>query len=252
MKALVTGFDAFGGDKVNPSSLAVGRLKKRIGGIVVHTAELPTSYAQSAERAARRRSTKVQPDIVLCVGQAGGRTELCLERVAINVQDARIRDNDGKQPIDRPVVKDGPAAHFATLPIKACVAEMRKAGLPAAVSNTAGTFVCNHIFYALMDIAPSHPIADARRLPAHSLRAGAGRPAGRRAVDGARRHRARHRDHPRGQRQPQQRPPHGRGPDFLGDLLCRDGASGGRASCGRPASTSAGLAAGCLTRNQAA
>ena len=157
MKALVTGFDPFGGDKINPSSLAVGRLRKRIGGIVVHTATLPTSYAKSAG-VLRKAIEKTRPDIVLCVGQAGGRTELCLERVAINVQDARIRDNDGKQPIDKPVVADGPAAHFATLPIKACVAEMRKAGLPAAVSNTAGTFVCNHIFYALMDIAASHPI----------------------------------------------------------------------------------------------
>ena len=156
MKALVTGFDPFGGDEVNPSSLAVGRLKKHVGNIVVHTAELPTSYARSAE-VLRAAIEKAKPDIVLCVGQAGGRTELCLERVAINVQDARIRDNDGKQPIDKPVVADGPAAHFTTLPIKACVAEMRKAGLPAAVSNTAGTFVCNHIFYALMDIAASHP-----------------------------------------------------------------------------------------------
>ena len=78
--------------------------------------------------------------------------------MAINIQDARIRDNDGNQPIDVPVVPDGPAAHFATLPIKACVAAMRKAGLPAAVSNTAGTFVCNHIFYALMDLAAAHPI----------------------------------------------------------------------------------------------
>ncbi len=150
MKALVTGFDAFGGEAVNPSSLAVGKLKKRIGGIVVHTAQLPTSYANSA-KVLRAAIEKTRPDIVLCVGQAGG-------RVAINVQDARIRDNDGKQPIDKPVVKNGPAAHFATLPIKACVAEMRKAGLPAAVSNTAGTFVCNHIFYALMDIAAGHPI----------------------------------------------------------------------------------------------
>ena len=157
MKALVTGFDPFGGDKVNPSSLAVGQLKKRICEVVVHTAQLPTSYAHSSG-VLRAAIEEVKPEIVLCVGQAGGRTELCLERVAINVQDARIRDNDGKQPIDKPVVKDGPAAHFATLPIKACVAEMRKAGLPAAVSNTAGTFVCNHIFYALMDIAQSHPI----------------------------------------------------------------------------------------------
>jgi pyroglutamyl-peptidase len=157
MKALVTGFDPFGGDKLNPSSLAVGKLRKRIGSVVVHTAELPTSYAHSAG-VLRAAIEQVKPELVLCVGQAGGRAELCLERVAINVQDARIRDNDGKQPIDKPVVKDGPAAHFATLPIKACVAALRKAGLPAAVSNTAGTFVCNHIFYALMDIAQDHPI----------------------------------------------------------------------------------------------
>jgi len=157
MKALVTCFDPFGGDEINPSSLAVGKLKKRIGGVLVHTATLPTSYARSAG-VLRTAIEKTGPDIVLCVGQAGGRTELCLERVAINVQDARIRDNDGKQPIDKPVVQDGPAAHFATLPIKACVAAMRQAGLPAAVSNTAGTFVCNHIFYALMDIAASHPV----------------------------------------------------------------------------------------------
>jgi pyroglutamyl-peptidase len=155
MKALVTGFDAFGGDKVNPSSLAVQRLKRKLGALAIHTVELPTSYARSAI-ALRGAIHEVQPDIVLGVGQAGGRTELCLERVAINVQDARIRDNDGKQPIDRPVVRQGPAAYFSTLPIKACVAEMRKAGLPAAVSNTAGTFVCNHIFYAVMDMAEQH------------------------------------------------------------------------------------------------
>lgn len=157
MKALVTGFEPFGGDKINPSSLATNHLKKRISGVTVHTAVLPCSYAHSAG-ALREAIEEVRPDIVLCVGLAGGRAELCLERVAINVQDARIRDNDGRQPIDKPVVKDGPAAHFSTLPIKACVAEMRKAGLPAAVSNTAGTFVCNHIFYSLLDIAASHPI----------------------------------------------------------------------------------------------
>ncbi|MBR2816800.1 MAG: pyroglutamyl-peptidase I [Reyranella sp.] len=156
MKALVTGFDAFGGDEVNPSSLAVGRLKKRLGKVAVQAAELPTSFARSTE-ALRAAIAKAKPDIVLCVGQAGGRSELCLERVAINVQDARIRDNDGKQPIDKPVVAGGPSAHFTTLPIKACVAAMRQAGLPAAVSNTAGTFVCNHIFYALMDMAAAHP-----------------------------------------------------------------------------------------------
>jgi pyroglutamyl-peptidase len=157
MKALVTGFDPFGGDSVNPSSLAVGMLAKRIGSLIVHTAQLPTSYGQSTAALARAIE-KAKPDIVLCVGQAGGRTELSLERVAINVQDARIADNDGAQPIDRPVIEGGAPAHFTTLPIKACVAELRRSGLPASVSNTAGTFVCNHIFYALMDLAAGHPI----------------------------------------------------------------------------------------------
>ena len=157
MRALVTGFEPFDRDTINPSGEAVRLLKKRIGGLQVRTAVLPCSFGASTT-VLRTAIEDARPDIVLCTGLAGGRAELCLERVAINVQDARIRDNDGKQPIDKPVVKDGPAAHFATLPIKACVAELRKADLPAAVSNTAGTFVCNHIFFALMDIAAAHPI----------------------------------------------------------------------------------------------
>jgi pyroglutamyl-peptidase len=96
----------------------------------------------------------VKPSLVVCVGQAGGRPELSIERVAINVDDARIPDNDGKQPIDAPVVAAGPAAYFSTLPIKAIVRALRDAGIPASVSQTAGTFACNHIFYAL-----SHYIA---------------------------------------------------------------------------------------------
>lgn len=156
MKALVSGFDAFGGDKVNPSSLAVRRLERRLGDLEIHTVELPTSYARSTD-VLREAIDAVRPDIVLGVGQAGGRAELSLERVAINVQDARIRDNDGAQPIDCPIVGEGAAAHFSTLPVKACVAELRKAGLPAAVSNSAGTFVCNHVFYCTMDMAQRHP-----------------------------------------------------------------------------------------------
>lgn len=156
MRALVTGFDPFGGDAVNPSSQAVSRLPPVVGGVEVATAILPTSYANSAN-VLMAAIDAVRPEIVLCVGQAGGRTDLCLERVGINVQDARIPDNDGNQPIDVPVVANGPAAYFATLPVKACVAAMRRAGLPAMVSNTAGTFVCNHILYALMDIVRQHP-----------------------------------------------------------------------------------------------
>ena len=157
MKVLVTGFEPFGDDKINPSWLAVSRLKRKLGTMAVHTAQLPTSYARSAI-VLRGAIVETRPDIVLCVGQAGGRTELSLERIAINVQDARIRDNDGKQPIDKPVVANGPAAHFTTLPIKACASAIRKAGIPVSISNTAGTFVCNHIFYSLMDFAQRHEL----------------------------------------------------------------------------------------------
>ena len=158
MKALVTDFEPFGGDAVNPSAEAVALLPRRIGPLSIETAVLPTSYARSGE-VLRAAIDRVRPGLVLCVGQAGGRTELSLERVGINVQDARIRDNDGAQPIDVPVVEGGPAAYFATLPVKACAAALRQAGLPASVSNTAGTFVCNHILYALMDMAQDHPAA---------------------------------------------------------------------------------------------
>jgi pyroglutamyl-peptidase len=149
MKALVTGFEPFGGDRVNPSFEALRRLPPRFGGIDIATRALPVGYG-AALPALREAIAAVVPDIVLSVGLAGGRAELSLERIAINIDDARIPDNDGSQPIDRPVVAAGPAAYFATLPIKAAVAALREAGLPAAVSNSAGTFLCNHVFYGLM------------------------------------------------------------------------------------------------------
>jgi len=162
MKALVTGFESFGGDSVNPSFEALAELPERIGELVVETRVLPCHFG-TAIAMLEQAIEATGPDIVLSVGLAGGRTELSLERVAINVDDARIADNGGAQPVDRPIVAEGPAAYFATLPIKAAVAAMREAGLPAAVSNTAGTFVCNHVFYGLMHLA-------ATRFPA--LRAG--------------------------------------------------------------------------------
>lgn len=149
MKALVTGFEPFGGERVNPSGEAIRRLPQALGGLRIATQLLPATYARSLgllfEAIARER-----PDIVLCTGEAGSRLDLSPERVAINVQDARIRDNDGDQPIDLPVVVGGPAAYFTTLPLKHAVAALREAGLPASVSNSAGTFVCNHVFYGLM------------------------------------------------------------------------------------------------------
>ena len=152
MKALVTGFEPFGGDRINPSCEALRRLPARLGGLDIATRALPVIYGEALP-ALRRAIADTAPDIVLGVGLAGGRSELSLERVAITIDDARIPDNAGNQPIDSPVVAGGPAAYFATLPIKAAAAALRAAGLPAAVSNSAGTFLCNHVFYGLMHAA---------------------------------------------------------------------------------------------------
>ena len=158
MKALVTGFEPFGPDAVNPSREAVLRLSSRLGDLTIETRIMPTVFGL-AIAALEEAIVTTQPEIVLCVGLAGGRAELSLERVAINVDDARIPDNDGQQPIDQPIVAGGPAAYFTGMPVKRAVAALRQAGLPAIVSNTAGTFVCNHIFYGLMHLVAS------RRLP---------------------------------------------------------------------------------------
>ena len=152
MRALVTAFEAFGGARANASSAAVTRLPARIGALDIVTAQLPTSYARSGA-ALIREIERVTPTLVLCVGEAGERHELNVERVAINVQDARLADNDGAQPIDVPVLKDAPAAYFATLPVRAIHDALIAAHLPATVSNSAGTFVCNHVFYTLMHFA---------------------------------------------------------------------------------------------------
>ena len=154
MKALVTGFEPFGGEPLNPAIEAVHRLPKRLGAVEIHTAVLPSVFGRALD-SLEDAVIASDPDIVLCVGQAGGRAALSLERVAINLDDARIPDNAGQQPIDRPIVPGGPAAYFASLPIKAAAAALREAGLPAIVSNTAGSFVCNHVFYGLMHLAVS-------------------------------------------------------------------------------------------------
>ncbi len=147
---LLTGFDPFGGDTINPSWEAVSRLDgETIAGRCVAAEQLPTTFA-GAPRALRAALRRHAPELVLCIGQAGGRAALSLERVAINVNDARILDNAGAQPVDTPVVARGPAAYFTTLPIKAMHADLRAAGIPAEISQTAGTFVCNQVFYVLM------------------------------------------------------------------------------------------------------
>lgn len=146
---LLTGFEPFGGETVNPSWRIASALDgETLGDARVHAQCLPTVFRASLRglRAALRRH---QPVLVVALGQAGGRAELSIERVAINVDDARIPDNAGARPIDAPVVRGGPAAYFSTLPVKAIVAALRARGVPAAVSQTAGTFVCNHVFYGL-------------------------------------------------------------------------------------------------------
>jgi pyroglutamyl-peptidase len=146
---LLTGFDPFDGESVNPSwEAARGLAGWRCGEHVVTTRRLPCVFAEVHD-ALDDALGALRPDIVIAVGQAGGRADVSLERVAINIEDARIPDNDGAQPVDRPVVADGPPAYFTTLPVKAILQRLRGAGVPAQVSNTAGTFVCNHAFYVL-------------------------------------------------------------------------------------------------------
>ena len=152
MKILVTGFDPFGGETVNPALEAVKLLPKEIHGAEVYWAEIPTVFYQSAE-VLEAEINRYHPDAVLCIGQAGGRASLTPERVAINQDDARIPDNQGNQPIDEPIRMDGQAAYFSTLPIKAMVQAIKEEGLPATVSNTAGTFVCNHLMYQALYLA---------------------------------------------------------------------------------------------------
>ncbi|EPZ41033.1 pyroglutamyl-peptidase I [Alicyclobacillus acidoterrestris] len=155
-RVLVTGFDPFGGEQVNPALEAIKRLTGRViedevGAIHVIPVEIPTVFGTSIA-SLRQAIDANRPDIVICVGQAGGRHHITPERVAINVNDARIPDNEGNQPIDEPIVADGPAAYWTGLPIKAIVRALQDAGIPASVSNTAGTYVCNHLFYGLMHL----------------------------------------------------------------------------------------------------
>ena len=149
MKVLVTGFDPFGGEKLNPALEAIKSLPSEIQGAEVRWLEVPTVFYKSA-KILEEEIRIYQPDIVLCIGQAGGRKGLTPERVAINQDDARIQDNEGNQPIDRPIQLDGPPAYFSSLPIKAMVQAIKEEGLPASVSHTAGTFVCNHLMYQVL------------------------------------------------------------------------------------------------------
>lgn len=147
---LLTGFEPFNGAAINPAWEAVRALEGWSGeDFRVEVRQLPCVFVD-ANRALADMVDALHPDVVIAVGQAGGRAEISVERVAINVDDASILDNAGRQPVDQAIAEEGPAAYFTNLPIKAMVAVMREAGLRAGVSQTAGTFVCNHVFYGLM------------------------------------------------------------------------------------------------------
>ena len=159
LTVLLTGFEPFGGAALNPSWLAARALQGRsIAGHRVIAAQLPTVFGRSL-RELSVLLKQHRPALVLCLGLAGGRDALSLERVAININDARIADNAGKQPIDSAVVAGGPAAYFTSLPIKAMLQALQQAGIAAEVSQSAGTFVCNQVFYGLM-----HALASRRTL----------------------------------------------------------------------------------------
>ena len=160
---LLTGFEPFSGEPLNPSWEVARALDGWVcEGRTVRAVQLPCAFGD-ALRTLDDALAAHRPELVVCLGQAGGRAEISIERAALNVDDARIPDNLNRQPIDAAVVPEGPSAYFSTLPIKALAHDLRAAGIAAAVSNTAGTFVCNHVFYALMHRLATVPaLAQAR------------------------------------------------------------------------------------------
>lgn len=152
MKILLTGFDPFGGQPINPALEAVKLVSDKVGDVEVVKLEVPTVFYKSIE-VVDKAIEEVKPDVVVCVGQAGGRYHITPERVAINVNDARIPDNEGNQPVEGAIFEDGQPAYFTTLPVKAMVAAIRDANIPSSLSNTAGTYVCNHLMYGVLYLA---------------------------------------------------------------------------------------------------
>lgn len=147
---LLTGFEPFGGEEINPAWEVAKQLDGQvIGDYKIISKQVPTVFHKSLQ-VLQSYMKEIEPELVVCIGQAGGRPDITVERVAINVDDARIADNEGNQPVDVPIVEGGPVAYWSTLPMKATVKKLREEGIPASVSQTAGTFVCNHLFYGLM------------------------------------------------------------------------------------------------------
>lgn len=148
-KLLITGFDPFGGETVNPAWEAVKKLPDRITDYTLYKLEIPTVFDLAAETVLAK-AAQTQPDLILCIGQAGGRAAVTPERIAVNIRDARIPDNAGNQPGGEQIAPDGPAAYFATVPVKKMAAAIENAGIAATVSNSAGAFVCNDTLYSLL------------------------------------------------------------------------------------------------------
>ena len=149
MKILLTAFTPFDGESINPALEAMKLLPDKIGQLEVLKLEVPTVFGKSA-RLVLETIEQEKPDYVLSIGQAGGRAEITPERIAINIDDAGIPDNEGNQPVDRPIVPDGENAYFSTLPVKAIVEAIKREGIPASISNSAGTYVCNHLLYSVL------------------------------------------------------------------------------------------------------
>ena len=148
-KLLITGFDPFGGASINPAWEAVKLLPDEIADFEVHKLEIPTVFGLATERVLEK-AAEIHPDVILCVGQAGGRGSVTPERIGVNIRDAKISDNADNQPVGQFVVEDGPAAYFSTVPVMAIADAIREASLPGQVSNSAGAFVCNDTLYGLL------------------------------------------------------------------------------------------------------
>lgn len=157
MKLLITGFDPFGGETVNPAWEAVSRLPDVIGDWQVHKLQIPTVFSLAAGEVLQAADT-IRPDVILCTGQAGGRNAITPERIAVNIRDAKLPDNRGYQPTGSFVNDKGPAAYFSTVDVGAMAAAIEAAGVPAAVSNSAGTFVCNDVLYNLLHLYHGSPV----------------------------------------------------------------------------------------------
>ena len=149
MKILVTGFDPFGGEPINPAIESVKRLPDNIAGAEIIKLEIPTVRKKSLEKI-EKAINEHNPDVILSIGQAGGRFYISIERIGINLDDFRIPDNEGNQIIDEPIFPDGENSYFVKLPVKAMVQNVQKNNIPASVSYTAGTFVCNHVLYGVL------------------------------------------------------------------------------------------------------